>query len=70
MKQERLLFETNAVKLFITAQSRVRLEYAERQWEFELIEDAIEFIGLHPEIFDSGVYNEFFDTLMRPRLEP
>jgi hypothetical protein len=70
MKQERLILETSAVKLFITAQSRVRLEYGSDQWEFELIEDAIEFIGLHPKIFDSRVYNEFFDMLMRQRPEP
>jgi hypothetical protein len=70
MKQERLILETNAVKLFITSKSRVRLEQAGDQWEFELIEDAIEFIGIHPEWFDSSVYNEFFDALMRRRLEP
>ncbi len=69
LKQERLLLETNALKIFITAQSRVRLEHGDDRWEFELLEDAIDFVGIHPELFDSSAYDEFFAVLMN-RTEP
>jgi hypothetical protein len=63
MKQERLLLETSALKLFITNQSKVRLEHRAGQQEFELIEEAIEFVGIHPELFSSEEYTEFFAVL-------
>jgi hypothetical protein len=63
MKQEYLLHQTSALKLFITNQSKVRLEYCAGQQEFELIEEAIEFVTIHPELFSSAEYDEFFAVL-------
>jgi hypothetical protein len=77
MTESRLVLETSDLRLWILAPStarinRVRLEHRDQHWDFELLEDAIEFIGLHPELFDSKVYNNFFDALMnkpQPRNE-
>jgi hypothetical protein len=63
MKQEYLLHQTSALKLFITNQSKVRLEYRAGQQEFELIEEAIEFVTIYPELFSSAEYDEFFAVL-------
>lgn len=65
MKQERLLLETSALQLWITRQSKVRLIHAGQQQEFELIEDAIEYISIRPELFSSAEYDEFFAVLQR-----
>jgi hypothetical protein len=63
MKQERLFLQTSALKLFITNHSKVRLEFYTGQQEFELIEEAIEFVSIHPELFSSKEYGEFFALL-------
>ncbi len=67
IKQDRLILETNALKLFITAQSRVRLEWESNKLEFVTIEDAWAFIETNPNMFDSSVYNDFMATLERKR---
>jgi hypothetical protein len=63
VKQEYLLLETSALKLFVTKQSRIRLEHRAGQSEFELIEEAIEFVSIHPGLFSSKEYTEFFAVL-------